>query len=437
MSATPSDLSGEIPVADPFSIFLAAHAQAAGSCLAKKRFNGGEHAWLGGCGAEVAVSRLARQNIGIDPDLFKAIRRKDDRESMQYGELVALSGDFYESPEALFEERPSPLPWLWESNDLSDIRSLFAKELRWIDQRLARTDPEAAPYPDANIRLAWNAKSYVELALRNVDHFGWHNQLAYVRHHRAALELALQAKGPDDVRLRQALYTNAFADHFLTDGFAAGHIRVPRLEICEWADGLGLDARVAGALSKVLHDQDGHADLLSLHGEAEPHSSDQGVPHRHGLGLPVVNATDVRWETFCDGQLFLNRSERDPAVQQAVEAVADSVEELLLAWRHHQLPDGRYRATSRVPWPAPQEPTLIEKFSARMADEDLERLWGSVAWYGRISWLSGLKREHLSQLFNALPDLMAAFRRNVDRQSRSPDAALLDPRYVEGMRHVA
>lgn len=29
---------------------------------------------------------------------------------------------------------------------------------------------------------------------------------------------------------RWALFTNAFADHFLTDAFAAGHVRVPRAE---------------------------------------------------------------------------------------------------------------------------------------------------------------------------------------------------------------
>ncbi|SEL89429.1 hypothetical protein SAMN05216359_12225 [Roseateles sp. YR242] len=435
MSATPSDAHGSPPLADPFSLFLTAHAGSNGSRIAQKRFNAGEHAWLGGCGAAAAVERLARQGVAVDAELFKSIPRKDERESLQYGELVALSGDFYESPEALFEERPSRLPWLWESNDLSDIRRLFAEELHWIDQRLDGVGEYATPYPDANIRLAWNAKSYVELALRNVDHFGWHNQLAYVRHHRTALELALRAKGPDDPWLRQALYTNAFADHFLTDGFAAGHIRVPRQEICDWADRQGLNDRVAGALSKVLHDQDGHADLQSLHGISEPH--EQGVSHRHGLGLPVVNAADERWETFCDGQLFLNRSTQDPAVEQAVEAVADSVEELLMAWRHQQLPDGCYRATARVPWPDPGAPTLVQKFSATMAKDDLDRLWDSIAWYGRVPWLSGLKRDHLRQLFAALPDLMSTFRSHIEAQSGSTDAQRLDPRYVEGMRHVA
>lgn len=429
---------------DPFSLFLSAHAAAKGERKAEKRFNAGEHAWLGSTGAKEACRRLKDNSIITDADLFKlnfaSIPRQDERESLQYGEIVALSGDFYETPDELFDEKPSPLPWLWESNDLSDLREIFGKELHWIEERLKdKGGDEGAPYPDANIRLAWNAKSYVELALRNIDHFGWHNQLAYVRYHRLALSLARKSNGRNDEHWRRARFTNAFADHFLTDGFAAGHIRIPRAEICDWAEKQGLDSKVAGALSKLLHDQDGHVDLHSLHAEDEPGGAANGAAahHHHGLGLPVKNACGDRWETYCDGQLFLNRSTADPAVKHAVDAVADSVEELLLAWKRGILPSRHYSATSRVPFPDPEKPRLVEKFPADMPETDVDRLWAGVSWYAKVPWLSGLKREHLPLLFTALPELMDDFRRHVADQQHSPDAAYLDPAYVRAFTKVA
>jgi hypothetical protein len=429
-STPPSDRSA--PIVDPLSVFIDRHRRGLANAPGQKRFNAGEHAWLGGAGVAKARERLAAEGILLDAKLFDEIPRRDGREVLQYGELVALSGDFYETPEALFDEKPSPLPWLWESNDLSDLRTLFQHELDWIERRLDDTC-DCRPYPDENIRLAWNAKSYVELALRNTDHFGWHNQLAYVRHHRAALDMAARSTDPEDPLLRQALYTNAFADHFLTDGFAAGHIRVPRAEICDWAAARGDSESVAGALSKLLHDQDGHVDLGSLHGG----NSEVARHDRQGLGLPVRNAHDERWETYCDGQLFLNKSEDDAAVKWAVEAVADSVTELMLAWKRRKLPEGIYLATRHVPFPDPEAPTLIGKFPADLPEADLERLWQGIAWWAKGRWFSGLRKVHLRALFEALPELMAEFRRHVEADRDHPDVALIHPAYVDAFARIA
>ncbi len=431
MPSTPEPgLPAAVPVADPLGVFVARHRAALPKSRGAKRFNAGEHAWLGSRGAALACQRLlAQRDIRVDPKIFDAIARRDGRELLQYGELVALSGDFYPSPEALFEETPSPLPWLWEDNDLSDVQEGFRKELCWIRHRLEHA-PGGAPYPDENLRYAWNAKSFVELALRNVDHFGWHNACAYARHHAVALELAVASGGRENETFRRALYVNAFADHFLTDGFAAGHIRVPRAEICAWADAQGLGDKVAGALSKLLHDQDGHVDAHSLHGEAE---DAQRPP---GDGLKVRNAKGDTWLTYCDGQLFLERDAGVPAVQHAADAVADSVFELLLAWQRRELPAGPYAATQRVPFPHPEAPTLVEKFPATMPEPEFERLWASLAWYARVPWMSGLQRQHVRALFAALPQIMTEFRANVAAAETSATVRL-SPGYVAAYRQVA
>ena len=66
---------------------------------------------------------------------------------------------------------------------------------------------------------------YTELLKANLDHFGEWGRLAYNAGHTCAIEEA--AKGGMDNLLR-GYAMNAFADHFLEDNFAAGHLRVPR-----------------------------------------------------------------------------------------------------------------------------------------------------------------------------------------------------------------
>jgi len=417
---------------DPFSRFLAVYDEARPKRRDGKRFSSGEHLWLGGHGAKRALERFNGDfNKALDPELFSSIPRKNTRDALRYGELVALSGDFYDSPESFFEEKPSAIPWLWEDNDLGDLRGLFAEELRWIEERNGR---QGQPYPDNNLRFAWNAKSYVELALRNVDHFGWHNLLAYRRHHAEALRLAAAARGRDDETFRRARYTNAFADHFLTDGFAAGHVRVPRAEIRAWAEERGFNEKIAGALSKVLHDQDGHIDAGSLHGvHDENRRADDD-------GLPVQNSLGAKWFTRCDGQLFLEAgSEGSPAVEQAVAAVSASVTELLVAWQEGTLPRGTYEATKHVPFPRPGSPALAEKFPASLPPERLEALWQSVGWYAKIPWISGMERHHIAALFEALPAIMARFRANVAADvDRDPELTeRLAAPYIAAYRSVA
>ncbi|PZR05351.1 MAG: hypothetical protein DI536_32270 [Archangium gephyra] len=383
-----------------------------------KRFASGEHTWLGNAGAQLAAQQLRKSGIGVDDETFLNVSRLSGDTHFEYGELVALSGDFYASPSELYEEVPATLPTPMRANDLKKLRELFAVELEWIGDRQHGRGGDA--YPDTNVSAAWNAKSYVELALRNVDHFGWHNVVAYVRHHAVAMKLAASANGEDDERWQRALVYNAFADHFLTDGFAAGHLRVPRAEIIEWAATQNYSAKLAGILSKVLHDQDGH--VTSLHGE-----------HSKGEGLRVTNAKGADWLTFCDGQLFLfpGATDRDE-VKQPVLAVAASLGELVRAWKTGELPERTYAALDFVPFPHPKELGLAEKF-AKWPTARIDALVKSCAFYAKVPWLgAGLKREHVVALIKALPALMKRFGENVknaceenaELQARIPKAYL-------------
>lgn len=414
---------------DPIALFVTSHrASLPAARRGGKRFNGGEHIWLGDHGAAQGCKLLEAQH-GIDvsyEDVFNGIHRRRTPEALRYGELVALSGDFYETPEELWDERPSPVPWLWEGNDVSDLQAILAKEVAWINENRVHDQR----YPDYDIRLAWNAKLYVELALRNVDHFGWHNIRAYVKYHAIALDLAREARGRNDETFRKALHWNAFADHFLTDGFAAGHMRVPRAEIIDWAAARGWARERSGALSKLIHDQDGH--VGTLHGAAD--EATRGATD----GLHVRNARGDEWYTRCDGQLFMDGcAVGSPRVDLPVEAVSRSVLELLVAWKRGDLPAGLYGATELVPFPHPDAPTLVSKFPGTISDGDLKALVDSVAWYTKLPWPApALSGDHIRALFQALPGLMDQFRASVAKDAASaPDAiARMDPRYVQAFK---
>jgi hypothetical protein len=201
-----------------------------------------------------------------------------------------------------------------------------------------------------------------------------------------------------------ALFTNAFADHFLTDAFAAGHIRVPRQEIRGWAK----EDQLAGALAKLLHDEDGHVN--TSHGEG--HSLlDRGTE-----GLQVRNARGDTWYTRCDGQLFIERREQDLAVHLPVEAVRASVKELLLAYLSddEDLPAGLYEATRYVPFPHPDGLSLCAKFPENIKAEQIERLLKNAKWYTKIPYIGpSLAADHIQALCSALPALLQQFRQGV------------------------
>jgi hypothetical protein len=418
---------------DPFHLHLEvageAGAPASGSAESgqgvtlKDKFEGGEHLWLGMRGADAAC--------GGDPNklaMVRDLRRANDKEPLIYGEIVALSGDFYGSAEDLYLEKPARFPWWKGSNDLASLRKAFASELDWIQEENRAV---SAGYPDNTLTFAWTAKSYLELAEDNTAHFGWHNVKKYCENHARAISYARQAKSQTaaDENWMQAMFYNGFADHFLTDGFAAGHIRVPRQQIREWAPSKGYSGKLAGFLSKVLHDQDGHVDTFHAQGE-------QGL--NAGEGLRVKNSLGTEWSTRCDGQLFLvPRHANDPLIAEPVAAVEASLREVFAA-QEGRAPEGVYEALKHVPFPHPDAPSLSAKFADRSAPR-IKKLLRGFAWYTQLPFIeASLDEATVASLFEALPDLMRKFRESValdyktfaDLQKRLPAA------YVEAFEAI-
>lgn len=162
--------------------------------------------------------------------------------TLTYGEVVALAGDYYATPEELAAE----------------LTSTVAEAIRGVT-------PQDEGTFLLNTHRGWF--DYAMLANENQDHFAPRCWARYARHHAEALQLAL------DRELDAALVRNAFADHFLTDAFASGHMRVPR-------DGL---VGLSGALpTRKMHDEE------------------------NVQGLWVQSASGFVWRAYGDDQLGTN-----------------------------------------------------------------------------------------------------------------------------------
>jgi Domain of unknown function (DUF4157) len=166
---------------------------------------------------------------------------------LTYGQIVALSGDFYRSPEALLAA---------PRQELEHILAVMDRE-----RAEAAASPTHAPTPDqvnannADYELATTGHdrvgsavapldgasaehtesgapgpqaSFLDLASSNEAHFSPENIRAnWVPQHQLALDLARKAwqAGRDGAQYEtQAWLTAAFADHYLTDAFASGHL---------------------------------------------------------------------------------------------------------------------------------------------------------------------------------------------------------------------
>jgi hypothetical protein len=150
-------------------------------------------------------------------------------------EMITM-GDLYETPEDLYQA------------DIGELRRLV--ELIRRDKNAYLGQGGATHVSDDEWEAATQhgphrKKTYLELAAENATHFGprhsghdWNwmtardHKAEWQRIHKHALDIAHAAKTPAE--LQRAYAYNAFAAHFLTDAFAAGHL-ISKAEAMEQA----------------------------------------------------------------------------------------------------------------------------------------------------------------------------------------------------------
>lgn len=253
--------------------------------------------------------------------------------TLSYGQVVALGGDFYGvgaqggSPghpalQALDPISSSAVPQQafssayltltgGSSQELDAILEVMGEEQAAIDEaRKAGLQPSAA-YEKLGDTLSykWNQITgggpasggvwsvltdpgrYIDLASVNMDHFGADAVKAYLAGHGLAVAQAAQLHGQDpaaravQMKLLQCYGINAFADHFLTDLFAAGHVRTPRRAL--WATPQTI-AGETGLLARAAHNEE-NEDGLHVHNAR----GDHWVAYGDGKELDDVNADNL------------------------------------------------------------------------------------------------------------------------------------------------
>lgn len=252
---------------------------------------------------------------------------------LTYGKINGLAGDFYGTADPISDgksvvDRQNRFLAAWSTfavdttrqpKEMNEILDVLSKEVKAVNDAIEKgIDPSEAysKLPDVtaklqNITITRSGPSYLELAQVNWDHFGGDAQTAYFAGHSQALETAKK-----DLYLAYA--QNAFADHFLEDLFAAGHVRTPRRELHGKANVF------YDLCAKIMHDED------------------------NAIGLDVSNLNGDQWRMFGDKRLFDKVSKQNlDLCKLAVQASAD---EIWSVWKTKVVPDvSEYKA--REFWP--------------------------------------------------------------------------------------
>ncbi|HLX51728.1 MAG TPA: hypothetical protein VKS82_25655 [Streptosporangiaceae bacterium] len=290
-----------------------------------------EHAWLGDqitlifqSGGERVPAKEHPLNIGPG--------------YLTYGQCIALGGDFYgvvgapistsRDPKAAFLAAFNSLSTAWDQ--VAPILEILAEEIAAVERALKDGKEPSLVYAalgdslsyrwnvatggGSNISKAWPMGRYLSLAAENWDHFTYYAVTAYRAGHAVAMREAAAAAAmngsPEDkaVRLSHAYALNAFADHFLTDLFSAGHMRAPRRELYNQVTTPvpGYSGSLGSLLTRCMHDEDCH----------------------HGLN--VSNKAGNSWVAYGDKRLLDSVSADNRAM--AVEAVQASATDVWKAY---------------------------------------------------------------------------------------------------------
>ena len=237
---------------------------------------------------------------------------------LTYGDVVALAGDFYgtstREPISSFQpgQALAAAQDAWgtlehaDQSELARILAILAEEEAAVAKAISNGEQPSTAFHALGDSLSyeWNAATggapasegklaalrkqgrYLKLALVNMDHFGRDAQKAYMAVHTFALQEALKLHGTDltsdegQKALKRAYAICAFGDHFLSDLFAAGHVRTPRRALYEIAT---TTAEESGLLARVMHGED------NSHGVTVTNGPETWLAYGDGMELDDVN----------------------------------------------------------------------------------------------------------------------------------------------------
>lgn len=287
------------------------------------RFEGGEHTAIG----DETLLRFVPGEPAIAG--AKVQLHLPNGLALTYGQIIALGGDFYGIPGQPISDGASPTErvqrFIAAFNSLATlpasreeagkILAVMQKEINAVKQAIqdGKQPHEAYDALGDTLSEEWNRITgggsvvsamvplgrYLKLAADNADHFGEWALSAYLAGHTAALQQAVVAhQSGSGQQLELAYAMNSFADHFLTDLFSAGHLRVPRKQLAA----VVTPGELGSLISRFMHDEDSK------------------------FGLNVRNALGDEWHAYGDKRYFdSNDAANRTQVKRAVQSSADEI----------------------------------------------------------------------------------------------------------------
>lgn len=297
------------------------------------RFEGAEHTAIGD------ATLLRFDNNAAPVPAWQVQLHLPNGLALTYGQVVALGGDFYGIPDQPICEGATPAERLQRFNNAFDSLARLATSKDEARQILAIMQQEVSAANQAirdgkqpheaydalgdSLSEEWNKVTgggslvsalfplgrYLKLAANNADHFAQWALQAYIAGHTAALQHAAHAGATTDERQLELAYAmNAFADHFLTDLFSAGHVRVPRKQLAAAVT----PSDLGSLITRFMHDEDST------------------------FGLTLSNAQGDHWHAYGDKRYFDSVDHRNR--QWVKLAVQRSADEVFDAYQGNSLP---------------------------------------------------------------------------------------------------
>jgi hypothetical protein len=278
-----------------------------------------EH-FLLGSGVKLKYSQSSEQ--GNQSNVLSIGLTNGSTQKLSFAQIVYLAGDFMGDPNTQigghsegvnknnFDVNFKVMTRAPARDYLPGIIKIVNEELQNNSKQIANHEPFDIPDED-NIRFncvtgggcnkvtfLTNFGLYMKLASANYDHFGQDAIDSYLAGHSLALNLAKTAKSDNDLKLAYAY--EAYADHFLTDLFASGHLRTPRRNIVTWCK--YTPETVSSFLTKIMHDQE------------------------NKNGIYITNRAGKRWKTYGDKELYIN--DNSDSLKQALLVMQKSIDQL-------------------------------------------------------------------------------------------------------------
>ncbi|THC87924.1 hypothetical protein EYZ11_012630 [Aspergillus tanneri] len=272
-----------------------------------------------------------------------------DKTVLSYGLICALAGDFYGNCKVIGDAEQ--ISDNWDADEKRSIDLFLANTkrlatntggyLRSILEHMKGQTQEvvaaeqigkdpAQAYSECSYKYDllyfWCTNwDYVLLALSNFDHFGEDAVKAYKAGHKAALRQARAAGRESDTKkkikaLTESYFLEAFAAHFLTDLFSAGHMRTPRRILHKTYTGSTKAEEPTMEHERFVFPKPWPADLCAQ----AMHDEDCAN------GLWVTNKLGEQWAAYGDGQLFSPKN--NTGYERALAAVQKGADEIWSAF---------------------------------------------------------------------------------------------------------